>query len=378
MQAKWRLIIQSLGEEGAMNKMALVLQGGGALGAYEYGVVTKLVDMGWEPVAVTGVSIGAVNAAAIAGAKNGDIHASLDRVWKAITLPTLSWMPESMQGNLSLLGNPNFWRSRTDYLQMMSWDSLCSTEPMYATLRSELDFAQINDSRHMRLAVTATSLRTGGPTTFSNHLAHDAHEDAPGHTAVRGEITPAHIMASGALPPGFPAVRINDEAYWDGGLFSNTPIDALLNLLEPDEIDTLPIFTVDLFRTDNLPVPQNLMDVQTRALAMQYENRFWAEYGGEAGLSGFLEMLDQLEEALPRDSAVRRNRSYDWLRRLRALKNIHIIEGAAAAAGGDHDFSAYGVRRAYEAGRAAALPFAPQSVQSPKLRAVPGVRPSAA
>ena len=68
-----------------MRKMALVLQGGGALGAYEYGVVTKLVDMGWTPVAVTGVSIGAVNAAAVAGARNGDIKASLDAVWSAIT-----------------------------------------------------------------------------------------------------------------------------------------------------------------------------------------------------------------------------------------------------------------------------------------------------
>lgn len=361
-----------------MSKMALVLQGGGALGAFEYGVVTKLVDMGWEPVAVTGVSIGAVNAAAITGARGGDIQASLDRVWKAITLPTLPWMPESMQGNLSLMGNPNFWRSRTDVLQMASWDSLCSTAPMYETLSSHLDFKQINDPGHMRMAVTATSLRTGGATTFSNHLAQDAHEDAPSHTAVRDEITPAHIMASGALPPGFPAVRIDDEAYWDGGLFSNTPIDALLNLLEPDEIDTLPIFTIDLFRTDHLPVPQNLMDVQTRALAMQYENRFWAEYGGEAGLSGFLEMLEQLEEALPRDSAVRRNRAYEWLRRLRALKNIHIIEGAAAAAGGDHDFSAYGVQRAYEAGRAAALAYKPDAMQSPRLRAVPGVKSSAA
>jgi len=361
-----------------MSKMALVLQGGGALGAYEYGVVTKLVDMGWEPVAVAGVSIGAVNAAAIAGAKNGDIGASLDRVWKAITLPTLPWLPESMQGNLSLLGNPNFWRSRTDYLQLATWDSLCSTEPMYQTLRDNLDFAQINNSQHMRLAVTATSLRTGGPTTFSNHLAADAHEHAPGHAAVRDQITPAHIMSSGALPPGFPSVRINDEAYWDGGLFSNTPIDALLNLLEPDEIDSLPIFTVDLFRTDKLPVPQNLMDVQTRALAMQYENRFWAEYGGDAGLEGFLDMLGQIDEALPRDSAVRRHRAYDWLRRLRALKNIQIIEGAAAAAGGDHDFSAYGVRRAYEAGRAAALAYPPSAIQSPRLRAVAGARPSAA
>lgn len=361
-----------------MNKMALVLQGGGALGAYEYGVVTKLVDMGWQPVAVTGVSIGAVNAAAIAGAKNGDIHASLDRVWRAITLPTVPWMPESMQGNLSLLGNPQFWRSRTDYLQMASWDSLCSTDPMYATLRTHLDFDQINNSNNMRIAVTATSLRTGGPTTFSNYLADDAHEDADGHQAVRSALTPAHIMASGALPPGFPAVRIDDSAYWDGGLFSNTPLDALLNMLKPDEIDTLPIFTIDLFRTDGLPAPQNLLDVQTRALALQYENRFWAQYGGDAGLQGFLGMLTQMDADLPRDSAVRKNRAYDWLLRLRALKNIHIIEGASAAAGGDHDFSAYGVRNAYEAGRAAAVAYSPTTMRLPQLRAVPGAQPSAA
>ncbi|WP_332847968.1 patatin-like phospholipase family protein [Massilia sp. S19_KUP03_FR1] len=361
-----------------MNEMALVLQGGGALGAYEYGVVCKLVEMGWKPVAVTGVSIGAVNAAAIAGAKNGDIGASLDRVWKAITLETLPWLPASMQGNLSLLGNPNFWRSRTDYLQMASWDSLCSTAPMVDTLLSSLDFSQLNDSNHMRMAVTATSLRTGGPTTFSNYLADDAHEQTDGHQALQDIITPAHILASGALPPGFPAVRIDDCAYWDGGLFSNTPIDALLNLLEPHEIENLPIFTVDLFRTDGLAAPQNLIDVQTRALALQYENRFWAAYGGEAQLAGFLDMLVQLDEALPSDSAVRKNRAYAWLRRLRALKNIQIIEGAPAAAGSGNDFSAYGVRMAYEAGRAAAATFRPGSIQPPQLHAVHGATPAAA
>jgi len=360
-----------------MNKMALVLQGGGALGAYEYGVVSKLIDLGWQPVAVTGVSIGAINAAAIAGARSGDINASLARMWQAITLPTVPWLPESMQANLSLLGNPNFWRSRTDYLQLASWDSLCSTEPMFQTLRSQLDFTQLNDSRHMRVAVTATSLRTGGPTTFSNYLASEAHAKTDSHKAEQREITPAHIMASGALPPGFPAVQLDDCAYWDGGLFSNTPIDALLNLLEPDEIESLPIFTIDLFRTDGLAMPENLMDIQTRALALQYENRFWAEYGGEAGLQGFLTMLEQLNDALPRDSVVRQNRAYDWLLRLRALKNIHIIEGAAAAVGGDHDFSAYGVRKAYQAGRAAARNFAPGTM-APQLRAVAGAKPAAA
>jgi predicted acylesterase/phospholipase RssA len=352
-----------------MKKMALVLQGGGALGAFEFGVVSKLVELGWEPIAVTGVSIGAVNAAAIAGAKGGNIVESLQTVWNAITLPTLPWLPESSQGDLSLLGNPNFWRSRMDYLNMPSWTSLCSTAPMYATLARHLDFEQINNPGHIRLGVTATSLRSGGPTTFSNYLADKYHSDDDHHTAVLTAIGPEHIMASGALPPGFPAVRIDDTSYWDGGLFSNTPIDALLNMLEPDEIDSLPIFVIDLFPTQGLPEPNNLLDVQTRATALHYQNRSWAEYGGSANQYEFAEMLELLDKELPAKSPLRKNVAFDWLHRLRALKNIRVISSAAAPAGGDHDFSAYGVRNAYAAGRSAVVSYFEKAGKQPaKLR----------
>jgi predicted acylesterase/phospholipase RssA len=353
-----------------MKKMALVLQGGGALGAFEYGVVTKLVELGWQPVAVTGVSIGAVNAAAIAGAKDGDIVASLHAMWSALTLPTVPWMPESLQSNLSLLGNPNFWQSRTDYLEMPSWTSLCTTAPMYETLSKNLDFAQINNPKHIRLGVTATSLQTGGPTTFSNYLAPEYHSDDDHHTALHTEILPKHIMASGALPPGFPAVKIDEQYYWDGGLFSNTPIDALLNLLDPQEIATLPIFVIDLFPTSGLPQPKNMTEVQTRTMAMQYQNRFWSEYGGKSDTAGFVSMLEQLDKELPPKSELRANPAFEWLQRLRALKNINVIESGQAAAGGDHDFSQYGVRNAYDAGRTAVANYFQQPQgQRPRLRA---------
>jgi predicted acylesterase/phospholipase RssA len=352
-----------------MKKMALVLQGGGALGAFEYGVVTKLIEMEWQPVAVTGVSIGAVNAAAIAGAKGGDIVASLHTMWGALTMPQVPWLPESMQKNLSLLGNPNFWRSRTDYLEMPSWTSLCTTAPMYQTLADNLDFAQINNPKHIRLGVTATSLHTGGPTTFSNFLAPEYHSDNDHHTAVQTEILPMHIMASGALPPGFPAVKIDERYFWDGGLFSNTPIDALLNLLDQHEIETLPIFVIDLFPTQGLPEPANLSEVQTRALAMQYQNRFWAEFGGSADVAGFVSMLEQMDKEISPKSDLRLNPAYEWLQRLRALKNINVIQSGQAAGGGDHDFSEYGIRTAYEAGRTAvANYFAQLQEKRPRLR----------
>jgi predicted acylesterase/phospholipase RssA len=352
-----------------MKEMALVLQGGGALGAFEYGVVSKLIEMGWRPTAVAGVSIGAVNAAAIAGAKGGDIARSLETIWNAITLPGVPWLPESAQGNLSLLGNPNFWQSRTDVINMPSWTSLCSTDPMYRTLQSRLDFEQINRPEHIRIGVTATSLQSGGPTTFSNYLAQGAHSDDDHHTAVLATIEPAHVMASGALPPGFPAVRIDDVSYWDGGLFSNTPIDALLNLLDPDEIERLPIFVVDLFPTQGLPDPRNLVDVQTRSTALHYQNRFWAEYGGSADQYEFAAMLDQLDKELPAKSTLRDNTAFLWLQRLRALKNIHVIESAAAGDGGDHDFSPYAVRKAWEAGRSAVVKYFGQPQQrKPRLQ----------
>lgn len=352
-----------------MKKMALVLQGGGALGAFEYGVVTKLVELGWQPTAVSGVSIGAVNAAAVAGARDGDIVGSLRAVWDAITLPQVPWLPASMQGNLSLLGNPNFWRSRSDYFDMPRWTSLCDTTPMAETLAKYCDFAQINNAQHMRIAVTATNLQTGGPSTFSNHHADGAHTGADNHTSTLAALTPAHILASGSLPPGFPSTKIDERLYWDGGLFSNTPIDALLNLLEPDEMASLPIFVVDLFPVDGLPAPANLLEVQTRSMSLQYQNRFWTQYGGDGGLDGFLAMLEELERELSADSPVRKLPAFQWLTRLQALKNIQIITSAAAPAGGGSDFSKYGVDKAYEAGRAAVVQHLEQAARiNPALR----------
>jgi predicted acylesterase/phospholipase RssA len=274
-------------------------------------------------------------------------------VWDAITLPQLPWLPAAMQGSLSLLGNPNFWRSRSDYYDMARWTSLCDTSPMVDTLNRYCDFGKINNPQHMRFAVTATNLHTGGPTTFCNHHAAGAHTDADNYSSILATLTPDHVLASGSLPPGFPSTKIDERFYWDGGLFSNTPIDALLNMLEPDEIETLPIFVVDLFPTDGLPAPANLLEVQTRTVALQYQNRFWAQYGGDGGLEGFVAMLEALDRELPANSAARKLPAFQWLARLQALKNIRIIPSAAAPAGGDHDFSRYGVQKAYQAGRAA-------------------------
>jgi NTE family protein len=142
-----------------MPKMALVLQGGGALGAYEYGAVCRLVELGWEPVAVAGVSIGAATAAAIAGAREGDICASLKHLWEAITLSPLPLWPADRQATFSIFGNPAFWQARYDLHNYTQWTSFYDVSPMRKTLAKICDFERLNDPSRMRIAVTRLMYR---------------------------------------------------------------------------------------------------------------------------------------------------------------------------------------------------------------------------
>ena len=219
-----------------MPKMGLVLQGGGALGAYEYGAVTRLVELGWHPVAVTGVSIGAATAAAVAGAPDADICKSLKRLWDAITLDPVPFWPPERQTTFSIFGNPRFWRMRPDVFSYLDWTSLYDVSPMRETLAEVCDFNQLNDPTHMRVAVTATNVQTGNQVCFANFVGNpdSVHYVTP--RVSRVPLTPDHILASGSLPPGFPMTMIDGIPYWDGGLFDNTPIESMLDLLTEEEL----------------------------------------------------------------------------------------------------------------------------------------------
>jgi len=312
--------------------IALVLQGGGALGAYEWGAVSRLVEAGYQPVAVTGVSIGAINAAAIAGARGGDIRESLRKIWEAITLPTLPFVPEIFQETLSAFGNRNFYTLRTDYLALARWTALCDISPMQKTLAEICDFEQISDPRHMRFAVTATDVGTGSSVRFLN-------------TKMR--IGPEHVLASGALPPGFPMAEVDGRLYWDGGLFDNTPLKPMVELLTEEEIRTLPIVVIDLFpgSGEKEPIPTNLVEVKNRVMELSFENRFWESYGASGSCRDYAVMLEALNDAVPADSPLRANPEFVALLRRRCLKNLHVIPSAHVAMTGGLDFSAAGVER---------------------------------
>lgn len=317
-----------------MTACGLVLQGGGALGAYEWGAVKALVTAGFEPQVMSGVSIGGINAAAIAGAPNGDICASLDALWNTISIPQVPFLPQDKQFWLSAFGTPGFYKLRTDYFNAAQWTSLCDVSPMTGTLEKLLDWNRLNDTGLHRICVTATQVSSGTSTRFRN-------------TDTR--LTPQHIMASGSLPPGFPGTEIDGEIYWDGGLFDNTPLRPLIEMLTPEERTSLPIFVLDLFPNSDA-IPKNLNQVKERSMEISFENRFWDDFGGHEKIPEYAAMLADLDAALPKNSPVRKSTQYTRLMEYQALANLQVVTAPHTPMTGGMDFSAYTVNQRHDVG----------------------------
>ena len=225
--------------------LALVLQGGGALGAYQAGAIEALTEAGAPIDWIAGISIGAINAAIVAGnAPEGRVPA-LRRFWRTATSgPSIpdaaasfwprAWINEASAAGTTLTGVPGFFRLRLPPAGAMPAGSdgarsYYDTAPLAETLAELVDFDRIARGR-TRLSVGAVNVETGNMTWFDS-------EDR--------RLGPRHVMASGALPPGFPAIEIDGAHYWDGGLVSNTPLQYVLDDRAPEaDIDVL---QVDLF-----------------------------------------------------------------------------------------------------------------------------------
>jgi NTE family protein len=248
-------------------KVGLVLQGGGALGSYQAGVYEALASSEYPPDWVAGISIGAINAAIIAGNAPEHRVERLRNFWKDITATTEMW-PSAPAGPLAawrnrasamtalMLGQPGFFTPRSPPL-WFSFDKCVSyylTSALKTTLERLVDFDRINGASDMRLSVGAVNVRTADFAYFDSEKI---------------AIRPEHIMASGALPPGFPPVEIDGEQYWDGGLFSNTPLQYM--------VDYYPrrsrlVFQVDLFPAHG-HLPSNLDEVNEREKDVRYSSR---------------------------------------------------------------------------------------------------------
>jgi NTE family protein len=258
----------------AKAQRVLVLQGGGALGSYQAGAYQALCHFDFEPDWVAGISIGAINAAIIAGNEPAKRVERLKEFWETVSSAT-TWVPvakgdrerllynETSAAFIATFGARGFFTPRIPPAPLWPKGSAESqsyydTSPLRKTLERLVDFDRINDLK-CRLSVGAVGVTSGNLRYFDNVELN----------RLGKRIGPEHIMASGALPPGFPSVVIDGEHYWDGGIASNTPLDYVL---DTETSKDLLIFQIDLFSARG-PLPKCLLDAAEREKDIRYSSR---------------------------------------------------------------------------------------------------------
>lgn len=277
---------------GLPDQVVLVLQGGGALGAYQVGVYEALHDAGIEPDWVIGTSIGAINAAIIAGNPLEKRMERLSAFWRQVEKPAPIVSPLDWLGMGNWLANmttvacgiPAFFEPSLAALRGTRANvgvesaSYYSTEPLRHTLGELVDFKSLQDGP-TRLTVGAVNACTGAMRYF------DSRDEL---------LCVEHVMASGALPPAFPAVRIDGEPYWDGGLYSNTPIEAVLD--DHPRRDSL-IFAVNVWH-QTAPEPESIWQVMGRQKDIQYASRADSHIARQKQIHRLRHVIRQLTQQL--------------------------------------------------------------------------------
>jgi NTE family protein len=291
---------------GKFDHTVLILQGGGALGAYQAGLYAGLSEAGVAPDWIAGVSIGGINAALIAGNPPERRAERLSEFWEGISANSPFMPPPYMELMRPMLnafsaassltfGLPGFFLPRTPS-PLMAPDgsigalSFYDTRPLKDTLLKLVDFDMIN-RKDVRLSLGTVDVRSGNSVYFDNSQT---------------RIGPEHVMASGALPPGFPPVEVNGAFYWDGGIVSNTPLWYVVD--EAYRMNAL-VLQVDVFSGAGA-MPQNLRQVQERVKDIQYASK--TRYNTtrvqeiEALRAALRRVIDKLPEALRADEDVKR------------------------------------------------------------------------
>jgi NTE family protein len=334
--------------------IALLLQGGGALGAYQAGVYEALAEANLHPDWIAGISIGAINGAVIAGnapeLRVDKLRAFWERVtaspacdWGDCLFPAKSdavrlWLSQVSAYFALAVGAPGFFTPRFSppWLHQAGTASATSfydTSRLKQTLEELVDFDRINAQR-LRFSVGAVNVRTGNFTYF----------DTATHP-----IGPEHIMASAALPPGFPAVEIEGEHYWDGGLVSNTPLQWIAD--SGRHFDTL-AFQVDLWNARG-ELPLSIAEVATRQKEIQYSSRTRAGTDSFKHIQRLRGALADLFDKLP--EALRNGPEAQLLRPLgdhKVYNIVHLIYRAKSYEGQskDYDFSRASMEEHWSAG----------------------------
>jgi NTE family protein len=331
------------------DRVALVLQGGGALGAYQVGVYEALAQAKCEPNWISGVSIGAINSALIAGNPPERRLARLEEFWSMISARKIwHYTPDGdfyrdLRNQTSAmmamaLGQPGFFKPRTlnPWLQPIGSEhalSFYDTAELKQSLERLCDFDLINNGQR-RLSVGAVNVRTGNFVYFDSQ---------------KQRIEPEHIMASGALPPALPAVKIEGEYYWDGGIVSNTPLQYLL---DQEEHQSSLVFQVDLFSARGA-LPRSMADVLARHKDITYSSRTRQNTDTYARVHKLkLKLVDALKRVPADQRKPEENALIQEFEKASLVNIVHLIyqhkeyEGQAK----DYDFSGTSMREHWESG----------------------------
>lgn len=282
-------------------EIGVVLQGGGALGAYEYGAMDALLELMDEIeangrsvrlVVVTGVSIGAINAACVVGAKDrADARRRLKSLWSSLALDASQYWWTIARNDLSLFGVHGFYELRRDVWSFLGWTNFYLTHPMLETLKKHVDFDSLNASE-TAFVITAVNRSSGELIRFRNHRYKE--ED-------KTRIEPAHVLASGSLPPAFPATTIGKADFWDGGIIDNTPLgDAIHAFSGSDSADRI-LIVMNLFRKERAP-PKNMIEVNDRLEELRYGNRLRQDRQNAHTVNELLQTIEELAALVPADS----------------------------------------------------------------------------
>ena len=294
----------------AKAQRVLVLQGGGALGSYQAGAYQALCRCGFEPDWIAGISIGAVNAAIIAGNEPSKRVDRLKEFWQTVSSPVpfvsitrgdgeRSLFNETSAALVATFGARGFFSPRVPPAPL--WpvgsaeaQSYYDTSPLRRTLERLVDFDRINDLE-TRLSVGAVGVTSGNFRYFDNVE----------FKRLGKQIGPEHIMASGALPPGFPSIVIDGEHYWDGGLASNTPLDFVL---DTETASDLMIFQVDLFSARG-PLPKTMLEAAEREKDIRFSSRTRMNTDKNRQLhnarKAIRDLIDKLPEGLKQEPSVK-------------------------------------------------------------------------
>ena len=331
-------------------EIGLILQGGGALGAYEWGGILALFDLMDEAAragrnvtlrVVTGVSIGAINAACVVGASGrDDARRRLGALWNDFMIKAPAFVPAAVTSNVALFEVPHFYR----FAPSWNFTYLYQTKALLDTLSEHVDFAALNASG-TAFVVTAVDVKSGQLTWFANQSV--------GEIAPR-MIEPRHVLASGSLAPQFPWTQIGDgkEAYhyWDGGLIDNTPLGAAIDALDPNPNVGKLLVVMNLFPLQT-NLPNTYTEVSQRVDQLRFGNRLRQDASTARQFNKLISVIERLAALVPQLPPD----VNELLANYKIVEPIEISLGPADSLSdpyGFHDFSQQGIEARRDRGKA--------------------------